>query len=74
MTLPNETVLTGAEHPGTELQILESAGGHYLGFLDREGAPYSRETDYMTKADAEIMLSWIRSTGINGIGLDAVPV
>ena len=74
MTLPNETVLTGAPHPGTELQILESAGGHYLGFLDREGAPYSRETDYMTKADAEIMLSWIRQTGINGIELEAVPV
>ena len=74
MTLLRETVLTGAAHPGTELQILESAGGHYLGVLDREGAPYSRETDYMTKADAEIMLSWIRLTEINDIELEAVPV
>ena len=72
MTLPRETVLTGAAHPGTELQVLESAGGYYLGFLDRDGTPYSRETDYMTYPDALVMFEMIRRVDLDD--LDAVPV
>ena len=79
MTLPKETVLTGAAHPGTELQLLqdlrvhlESAGGYYLGFLTRDGQPYSRETDYMTYSDAKVMFEFIRHVRIADI--DAVPV
>jgi len=72
MTLPNETVLTGAPHPGTELKILESPAGYYLGFLDRDGAPYSRETDYMGYSDAEVMYEMVRHVRLNDI--DAVPV
>ena len=72
MTLPRETVLTGAAHPGTELQVLQSAGGYYLGFLDRDGAPYSRETDYMGYSDAEVMYEMVRHVRLNDI--DAVPV
>ena len=72
MTLPNETVLTGAPHPGTELQVLQSAGGYYLGFLDRDGAPYSRETDYMGYSDAEVMYEMVRHVRLNDI--DVVPV
>jgi len=72
MTLPKETVLTGAAHPGTELQVLQSAGGYYLGFLDGDGAPYSRETDYMGYSDAEVMYEMVRHVRLNDI--DAVPV
>ena len=72
MTLPRETVLTGAAHPGTELQVLQSAGGYYLGFLDRDGAPYSRETDYMTYSDALVMYEMVRHVRLDD--LDAVPV
>ena len=72
MTQPRETVLTGAAHPGTELQVLESAGGYYLGFLDRDGTPYSRETDYMTYPDALVMFEMIRRVDLDD--LDAVPV
>ena len=72
MTLPKETVLTGAQHPGTELQGLEAAGGYYLGFLTRDGQPYSRETDYMTYSDARVMFEFIRHVRLNDI--EAVPV
>ena len=72
MTLPRETVLTGAAHPGTELQVLQSPGGDYLGFLNRDGTPYSRETDYMTYPDALVMFEMIRRVDLNDI--DAVPV
>jgi len=65
MTLPNETVLTGAPHPGTELQLLESPAGYYLGFLSRDGAHYSRETIYMTYADAAAMLEMVRLTSLD---------
>jgi hypothetical protein len=41
-----ETVLTGAPHPGTELRVLQSAAGYYLGFRDKDGMPYSRESTY----------------------------
>ena len=41
-----ETVIGGAKHPGTELTVMSSAAGHYIGFRDEDGLPYSRETDY----------------------------
>lgn len=43
---PGETVFSGAEHPGTDLAVLPSESGFYVGFLDRDGQPYSRETIY----------------------------
>jgi hypothetical protein len=44
MTLPGETVGTGADDPGTPLQVCWSAAGHYIGYLDHDGSPYSRES------------------------------
>ena len=41
-----ETVLSGAEHPGTELKVMNSGNGYYLGFATKDGMPYSRETTY----------------------------
>ena len=41
-----ETVLQGAAHPHTELEVLESPAGFYLGFRDADGSPYSRESCY----------------------------
>jgi len=43
---PGETVLSGAPHPGTELQVLCSGAGYYIGYLCKDGMPYSRESDY----------------------------
>lgn len=58
--LPKETVLSGAEHPGSKLTILESPAGFYLGFLDADGQPYTRETVYMTEQQAQAVLSFFR--------------
>jgi hypothetical protein len=58
--LKGETVLSGGEHPGTELEIMESPAGWYLGFRDKDGAPYSRETEYMTETSAFLMYRAIR--------------
>lgn len=49
---PKETVLTGADHPGTELMVMCSAAGYYLGYSDKEGMPYSRETVYFGDHDS----------------------
>lgn len=68
-----ETVLTGAKHPGTEIEIfprwvyedeMKQNPWYYLGFRDENGAPYSRETDYMSLEEAEMMLRLIRTTRI----------
>lgn len=61
--LPKETVLSGAEHPGTELVLMnnqEYINTFYLGFRDKDGMPYSRETEYMTREQAEMILSLLR--------------
>ena len=42
----SETVLTGAKHPGTDLEMMVSNAGFYLGYRDKDGTPYSRETQY----------------------------
>jgi hypothetical protein len=44
--IKGETVFSGAPHPGTELEILSTPAGYYLGFRDEEGFPYSRESQY----------------------------
>ena len=52
MTMKGETVSTGADHPGTKLEVLRSNAGYYIGFLDEEGMPYSRESHYFDERDA----------------------
>lgn len=55
-----ETVLTGARHPGTELKVLHSPAGWYLGFTEG-GMPYTRETEYFDNiTTAQEVLSWFR--------------
>jgi hypothetical protein len=59
--MKGETVLSGAPHPGTELEVMESVGGFYLGFRDTDGAPYTRETQYFRNRDlAEMVLKTTR--------------
>jgi hypothetical protein len=61
--IPGETVLSGGKHPGTDLVIMnahEYINTYYLGFRDEDGMPYSRETEYMTKEQAEMILSLVR--------------
>ena len=41
-----ETVLFGAAHPGTVPRILSTEAGWYVGYVDSDGAPYTRETVY----------------------------
>lgn len=61
MTTKGETVLTGGAHPGTELEVMVSPAGFYLGFRDKDGMPYSRETVYFQERQwAETHLSYIR--------------
>ena len=59
--IKGETVVTGAKHPGTKLEIMHSPAGWYLGFKDETGFPYSRETEYFDNLTrAEEVLSWFR--------------
>lgn len=61
-----ETVLSGAKHPGTELEVLESVAGFYLGFRDEDGLPYSRETVYFgDRASAELVLKYMRGASVD---------
>ena len=57
-----ETVLSGGEHPGTKLEILQAANGaYYLGFRAKDGSPYSRESRYFnTKKGAQSLLDCLR--------------
>jgi len=34
--------------PGTKLEVLLCGAGWYIGYLDRNGEPYSRESKYFT--------------------------
>ena len=54
MALKGECVTTGAPLPyeGAMPQICESGGGFYVGYLDKDGLPYSRESDYYRSRDA----------------------
>ena len=58
--IPGETVLTGGNHPGTELKMMFSPNGYYLGFRDKNGDAYSRETDYISESVALLILELIR--------------
>ena len=58
--LPKETVLSGAAHPHTKLEVIGTNAGYYLGFRDADGSPYSRETYYMPRKAAQEMLALIR--------------
>lgn len=58
--IKKETVLSGADHPGTKIKVLGTPAGYYLGFLDKDGSPYSRETEYMPLEQAQLMLHLIR--------------
>lgn len=63
--IPGETVLSGAEHPKTQLEVMSSAAGYYLGFRDTDGAPYSRETVYFGTMDsAEQVLKMFRGATV----------
>ena len=62
MALNKETVLLGAEHPGTRLVVMNSQAGYYLGYVDQDGAPYSRESIYFgTPQAAENVLRLLRT-------------
>jgi hypothetical protein len=55
--IPGETVASGAPHPGTEIQILSTPAGYYIGYLTGDGFPYSRESGYYTtREEAETVL------------------
>ena len=57
-----ETVLSGGKHPGTDLKVIKSYHGWYVGFLDSNGEPYSRESKYFnTKKGAESLLGALRT-------------
>ena len=59
--MQGETVLSGGEHPGTELEVMESPAGWDLGCRDKDGMQYSRETQYLyTQHQAQIVLDIIR--------------
>ena len=57
-----ETVLSGAMHPGTRLEVLESPAGFYLGYKSATGEPYSRESSYFAVEDqARAFLALLRA-------------
>lgn len=55
-----ETVLTGGQHPETDLEVMKTSAGFYLGFRTTNGNPYSRETEYMTERMARAIFELIR--------------
>jgi len=62
--LEGETVLSGAEHPGTALEVMKSNAGWYIGFPDKDGAPYTRESVYFAaEGHAESALVMMRGVG-----------
>ena len=63
MTIKGENILTGAPHPGTELEVLRSGAGYYLGYRDEDGAPYTRESVYFgTHDSADQVLRMLRGS------------
>jgi len=60
MALPGECVSTGAAPPyeGAAPEICQSAAGYYVGYLDEDGQPYSRESDYYADRD-ELDRLWL---------------
>lgn len=65
--IAGETVLSGAPHPGTAPEVMESGAGFYIGFRDTDGAPYCRESRYMENRElAETVLMLLRGTEYRG--------
>ena len=60
MALPGECVTTGAPLPfeGAMPQICQSPAGFYVGYTDREGMPYSRESGYY-RTSQDLKDAWI---------------
>ena len=58
--MPGETVLSGAKHPGTKLEVIYTPNGYYLGFRDKNGDAYSRETDYIGETAATLLFELMR--------------
>jgi len=48
MAMPGETVSTGAALPFPDAKptVAMSAAGYFIGYIDSDGSPYSRESDY----------------------------
>jgi hypothetical protein len=64
--LPGETVMSGADlpYPRARPKVLQSAAGFFIGFVEADGSPYSRETEYMDSYRAEEMLDgWMKLIG-----------
>ena len=56
MVMPNETVAMGAAlpYPGAKPEILYNGTGYYIGYVDTDGQPYTRESRYYEDgADAD---------------------
>ena len=63
----NDFPLTIGDDPVSDLKIMQSAAGYYIGrsYWDNEfgfEGPYSRETDYMTEAAALNVLASIKAS------------
>lgn len=65
--ISGETVLSGAPDPGTPMNVLRTPAGFYVGYLDQDGLPYSRETDYFeSEEQAGAALTEIEATRLRG--------
>jgi len=72
MALQGECVTTGAPlpHLGAMPQICNSPAGHYIGYLNTDGSPYSRESEYYPDREAALeawkagAVAWRGSRGI----------
>lgn len=54
MVMQGETVHRGAPlpYPGAMLRVCASPAGYYLGYVDEDGLPWSRESDYFKTVGA----------------------
>ena len=64
--LPGETVLSGCTLTTTaDFRVVQSAAGWYIGTVDQDGCPCTRETEYFTGSDvAQYTLTYFNATGI----------
>lgn len=80
MTIPGETILTGApaECCGQrlELEVLRSAAGWYIGTRCPNCGPYSRESEYFySEADAnKAIILWRRGVCVSARGIGEVVI
>lgn len=64
------TILQGSRQPRRTagnffwlFNVLSSAAGHYIGTVDDDGSPFSRETTYGTQAEMDEVLPLFRALG-----------